>query len=167
MKTRILTGQRFGRLVALESAGTKSGRLVWRFRCDCGNEVVARTYHVLSGASTSCGCFRRAVTVARFTKHGMSHSTEYNIWASMLQRCENPKHEQYKDYGGRGIAVCKRWHDFAKFYADMGQRPDGLTLDRIDNSKGYQPSNCRWATWLEQQAPGRRRTSHRASASPT
>lgn len=89
----------------------------------------------------------------------MTGTTEYNIWTSMLARCENPKHEQFGDYGGRGISVCERWHHFAHFYADMGPRPTGLTLDRIDNDGHYEPGNVRWATWQEQaksRRPARR-----------
>jgi hypothetical protein len=80
----------------------------------------------------------------------MTGTTEYRTWASMLDRCENERNEHYADYGGRGISVCERWHDFANFFADMGHKPEGLTLDRIENNKSYEKNNCRWADWFTQ-----------------
>lgn len=86
----------------------------------------------------------------RVSTHGMSNTKIYNIWADMLYRCTRPAHARYADYGGRGITVCERWHDFGNFYADMGDRPEGRSLDRRDNEAGYSPENCRWATLVEQ-----------------
>jgi hypothetical protein len=91
----------------------------------------------------------------------MADTSEYDIWAAMIQRATNPKNARYADYGGRGIGVCERWLEFTNFYADMGPRPDGKSLDRVNNDLGYSPENCRWATWVEQrhnQRPHRRRT---------
>lgn len=88
----------------------------------------------------------------------MSHSSEYQTWSQLIQRCTNPKNPRYACYGGRGITVCDAWNDFAVFYRDMGPRPEGLTLDRIDNDAGYSPENCRWAT-LSEQARNKRATS--------
>lgn len=85
------------------------------------------------------------------TTHGMARTRIYNIWADMIGRCTRPAHARYADYGGRGITVCERWREFANFYADMGDRPAGRSLDRINNDAGYSPDNCRWATFREQR----------------
>lgn len=84
------------------------------------------------------------------TTHGMSRTPLYRVWDSMVRRCTNPSHKKWRLYGGRGITICERWLKFENFYADMGETPTGLTLDRIDNTKDYEPGNCRWATYSEQ-----------------
>lgn len=98
----------------------------------------------------------RAKLSAASTKHGMHRSVEYQAWLGMRQRCSNPNDARYADYGGRGITVCARWSVFANFFSDMGERSDGLSLDRIDNEGNYEPGNCRWATRSEQQLNKRR-----------
>jgi hypothetical protein len=120
-----------------------------RARCECGTDALIPFGQW--GVTRSCGCLKRETTIARSTKHGMADSSEYDIWAAMIQRATNPKNARYADYGGRGIGVCERWLEFANFYADMGPRPDGRSLDRTDNDRGYSPENCRWATASEQR----------------
>lgn len=147
--------QKFTRLVVKCDTGkrTKNRSIVWKCQCKCGNFTEVPTSDLRRKHTKSCGCLVK--------KHGHSPwrkkpSITYNAWANMIQRCSNSNHKNYKHYGGRGIIVCKRWKEFKNFLVDMGKKPIGLTLDRIDVNGDYCSKNCRWATW-KQQANNKRK----------
>jgi hypothetical protein len=154
MKPKNWTGQTFNQLTGLRQAYKDStGLWYWVWSCTCGKEVIAKPSHVNGGKIKSCGCFRRKFIGDMFRTHGRGQDTNgaYSVWKNMLTRCNNPANEAYQYYGARGITVCPDWHKFENFLADMGEPPKGLTLERIDNDKGYYKENCKWATITEQR----------------
>lgn len=152
MKANVdLTGRRFKRLLVLGPAARVKGHLYWDCICDCGVSTTARTGHLESGAKSSCGCYRREFVSRAKTKHGMSRTRTYHSWEAMKARSTNPKLRCAYRYVLRGITCCDRWmQSFENFLEDMGECPPGLTLERIDNDKGYCPENCRWDTYKAQ-----------------
>lgn len=160
-----LTGKRFGRLVVVEKStphispcGTRS--TMWLCRCDCGNEVTAFAQNLVRGSTRSCGCYNNEARSNRSKTHGETETRLYGIWCGMKRRCHNESDPKYPQYGMRGIVVCDEWRASYEAFRDWSVAhgyDDGLTIDRIDNEKGYDPDNCRWTTAIV-QANNRRST---------
>jgi hypothetical protein len=159
MKKINLIGHRFGRLTVIDEAPSlfRYGRkfAMWLCKCDCGQSKIIYYSSVAQGLTKSCGCLRSELSGDRgrkqLTTHGMTKSREFNSWRNMRDRCYNKHNKDYKNYGGRGITVCEEWNNsFEKFFSDMGKRPIGKTLDRINNNGNYEPLNCKWSTHLDQ-----------------
>lgn len=152
----VVIGEVYGGVKVLGDSGkrNKSKEILWLCECmSCGKkETLARGYDLKRGDYQSCGCKKSELISENKKVHGYSYESIYKIWDGIKQRCLNPNHTAYKDYGGRGITICKEWEDsFLHFYNDMGDRPSrNHTIERVDNEKGYDPSNCKWATWTEQ-----------------
>lgn len=137
------TGQSFGRLRVVERAGTNTlKKVLWKCRCECGTIVVVPSGGLVTGNTTSCGCYRKDV----ITKHGGWKNSSYNTWRAMIRRCHNKEDKDYPRYGARGITVCDPWLSYSNFVRDMGEPEGNQTLDRIDGEKGYFKENCRWAS---------------------
>lgn len=148
---RVQAGMRFSFLVAVKHLGLNRG--LWECRCDCGNVVQVTGSYLVKGRNKSCGCKKHELCRESSTKHGMRQFAEYAIWCGMIKRCENVKDRCFDIYGGRGIKVCDAWRqDFKAFFDHIGPRPSPKhSVDRIDNDRGYEPGNVRWATPQEQR----------------
>lgn len=157
-----MVGKKFERLTAVRfsrNAGRNGGKEMWIFKCSCGERREILLSSVVSGNTKSCGCLAVERSLTKTLKHGKSGSRLYRIWSAMKQRTLNKESAQYPSYGGRGITCCERWLSFENFAADLGESHDkhlkkhgatNTTIDRFDPRKGYEPSNCRWATRKEQ-----------------
>lgn len=158
MKKINLEGKRFNRLLVGKQKGTLSngkGRVkAWMCLCDCGEETIVSTSHIISGHTKSCGCLISEKFVGSSKTHGLSKHEFYKIWSDMMTRCFSDKCKSFKNYGGRGISVCEEWKDIAKFIKyiedNLGDMPYKYTLDRIDNDGNYEPGNIRWASYKTQ-----------------
>lgn len=153
--TQDLVGQRFGRLLAVERI-RDTNVTYYRCVCDCGK--VKFVQHVNLRIAKSCGCYRTELLRTVNIRHGMKKTPTWRSWNAMRYRCRNEKSRDYSRYGGRGIVICDRWDVFENFLADMGERPDGTTLDRQNVNGHYEPGNCRWATPVEQSNNKRNNT---------
>ena len=145
--------QKYGRLTILELAGkNKFGHMLVKCKCECGNTMVTEATRVIHGKTLSCGCLQKEVAAKRMTVHGMTNTRLHAIWQAMIRRCEDPKNNRYYSYGAKGIAVCNEWKDFTNFknWSFANGYSEELSIDRINNDKGYCPENCRWATKIQQ-----------------
>lgn len=159
-KVKDLTGKRFGKLVALERAGSKNKRALWKCVCDCGNAAEVTSSRLVSGSTRSCGCLKResasklAYELGKKARtHGMRCSRIYSVWLNMKDRCNNRNNIHYNRYGGRGISICQQWNDSFESFRDWALAngySDKLSIERIDFDGNYEPSNCKWIPFIEQ-----------------
>jgi hypothetical protein len=156
-----IIGQKFNRLLVLEFVEVISHKSIWKCRCDCGNIKNISGADLKSGNTKSCGCYLKENAGKQTITHGETRKTNYTgtykSWRSMKARCTNPKNNQYHNYGARGITFCDRWNKYENFLEDMGERPDGYSLERNDPNGNYEPENCCWIP-LNKQSRNTRRT---------
>lgn len=151
--TPVTANQRFGMLTTVSVVGrANDGHKLWKCICDCGKSTIKQTNNLRAKSVVSCGCYGAEVQKKKSTIHGMRKTPAYLSWQAAKRRCHSPDDKDYPRYGGAGISMCEEWRNsFVAFYAHMGERPTGMTLDRYPNMLGnYEPGNCRWATDIEQ-----------------
>lgn len=162
-RTKDLKDNRYGKLLVLSHAGKDSNRgALWNCKCDCGNTLIVKSVNLVNNVKDNCGCNRKKKPITIDTK-----STTYYSYSHMKDRCLNKNADGFDNYGGRGISICQRWLEkdgkgFLNFVSDLGERPENLTLDRINVDGNYEPPNCRWSDWETQS---RNKRKHKANKS--
>lgn len=142
-------GKKYGKWTVIKFKDVHRKLMRYETQCECGTTGMHVVADLRAGKSRQCVLCHNRENAENNKKHGLHKSPIYKVWSSMIHRCNNSKSSVYDRYGGRGIKVCERWHTFENFLADMGDKPEGLTIDRINNDGNYEPSNCRWVTHKE------------------